>query len=215
MAEAVIMPQVGQDIETATILEWFKKEMEPVQKGDIIATVESDKATFDVEAYHSGWTLESALGNFRKAQAYIRKGLEIYRPEAHHGNIHIHGHDPGVCARSTSGLNLWLLGFPDQAKKSALEGAALSKQFRHPFTTCTALWGLTWVLNLRGDAEAASQHAQAWHAVAEEHGLAWFIPNALLIWGAAQVQQGERDILFVAYLFPDRQALLSILQRLV
>ena len=54
MATAVIMPQVGQDIETAIIVEWLKKENDPIQKGDVIATVESDKATFDVEAYESG-----------------------------------------------------------------------------------------------------------------------------------------------------------------
>jgi pyruvate dehydrogenase E2 component (dihydrolipoamide acetyltransferase) len=52
------MPQVGQDIETATIVEWHKKENDTVNKGDIIATVESDKASFDVEAYDSGVLLK-------------------------------------------------------------------------------------------------------------------------------------------------------------
>jgi pyruvate dehydrogenase E2 component (dihydrolipoamide acetyltransferase) len=58
MAIKVIMPQVGQDIETATIVEWHKKENDKVNKGDIIATVESDKASFDVEAYESGVLLK-------------------------------------------------------------------------------------------------------------------------------------------------------------
>jgi pyruvate dehydrogenase E2 component (dihydrolipoamide acetyltransferase) len=58
MATEVLMPQVGQDIETATIVEWHKKENDTVNKGDIIATVESDKATFDVEAYDSGVLLK-------------------------------------------------------------------------------------------------------------------------------------------------------------
>ena len=58
MATAVIMPQVGQDIETATIVDWLKKENDPIQKGDVIAIVESDKATFDVEAYESGVLLK-------------------------------------------------------------------------------------------------------------------------------------------------------------
>jgi len=58
MATAVIMPQVGQDIETATIVDWIKKENDSIEKGDIIATVESDKATFDVEAYESGVLLK-------------------------------------------------------------------------------------------------------------------------------------------------------------
>jgi pyruvate dehydrogenase E2 component (dihydrolipoamide acetyltransferase) len=58
MATEVLMPQVGQDIKTATIVEWHKKENDTVNKGDIIATVESDKATFDVEAYESGVLLK-------------------------------------------------------------------------------------------------------------------------------------------------------------
>ena len=58
MATAVLMPQVGQDIKTAKIIEWLKKENDHIEKGDIIATVESDKAAFDVEAYDSGVLLK-------------------------------------------------------------------------------------------------------------------------------------------------------------
>lgn len=46
----VIMPQVGQDIPTATILAWHKQVGDTVSRGDVIAEVESDKATFEVEA---------------------------------------------------------------------------------------------------------------------------------------------------------------------
>jgi pyruvate dehydrogenase E2 component (dihydrolipoamide acetyltransferase) len=58
MAEPVLMPQVGQDIKTARIVEWIKKENDEVRKGETIATVESDKAAFDVEAYTSGVLLK-------------------------------------------------------------------------------------------------------------------------------------------------------------
>lgn len=50
MAEPVLMPPVGQDIKTATIVGWLKKENDDVRKGEVIAIVESDKAAFDVEA---------------------------------------------------------------------------------------------------------------------------------------------------------------------
>lgn len=50
----IIMPQVGQDIETAVIVEWLKKEGDKIEEGDIVATVESDKATFEVEADDAG-----------------------------------------------------------------------------------------------------------------------------------------------------------------
>jgi pyruvate dehydrogenase E2 component (dihydrolipoamide acetyltransferase) len=83
MATAVIMPQVGQDIKTAVILEWLKKENDPVQKGDAIASVESDKATFEVEAYESGVLLKILHDEGAEVQvltpiAYIgRPGEEV------------------------------------------------------------------------------------------------------------------------------------------
>ena len=58
MAKAVMMPQVGQDVETGVIVEWRVKENDRVEKGDVIALVESDKATFEVEAYESGTLLK-------------------------------------------------------------------------------------------------------------------------------------------------------------
>lgn len=58
MAKAIIMPQVGQDIKTGAIVEWCVKENDYVKKGDVVAIVESDKATFEVEAYKSGVLLK-------------------------------------------------------------------------------------------------------------------------------------------------------------
>ena len=58
MAKPIIMPQVGQDIETGVIVEWRVKENDFVNKGDVVALVESDKATFEVEAYESGVLLK-------------------------------------------------------------------------------------------------------------------------------------------------------------
>ena len=54
----IIMPQVGQDITTAAIIEWKKKVGDPVEKGEVVAEVESDKAVFDVEVDESGVLLE-------------------------------------------------------------------------------------------------------------------------------------------------------------
>lgn len=58
MAKPIIMPQVGQDIDTAIISEWRIKENDRVKKGDIIAIVDSDKASFEVEAFESGTVLK-------------------------------------------------------------------------------------------------------------------------------------------------------------
>ncbi|MGK7393262.1 MAG: dihydrolipoamide acetyltransferase family protein [Candidatus Cyclobacteriaceae bacterium M3_2C_046] len=58
MATAINMPQVGQDLETALITEWMVKVGDEVKKGDIIAVVDSDKASFEVESFEEGIVLQ-------------------------------------------------------------------------------------------------------------------------------------------------------------
>jgi pyruvate dehydrogenase E2 component (dihydrolipoamide acetyltransferase) len=53
MAE-VNMPKLSDTMEEGTVLEWKKKDGDEVHKGDVLAEVESDKATFDLEAESDG-----------------------------------------------------------------------------------------------------------------------------------------------------------------
>jgi len=54
MATKVILPKLGQTMEEGTIVEWLKKEGDPVERGDILFQVESDKAVLEVEARAKG-----------------------------------------------------------------------------------------------------------------------------------------------------------------
>lgn len=47
MAHTVLMPQVGQDIETAVLVEWTVGVGDSVKASDVIALVESDKETLE------------------------------------------------------------------------------------------------------------------------------------------------------------------------
>jgi pyruvate dehydrogenase E2 component (dihydrolipoamide acetyltransferase) len=51
----VMMPKAGQSMEEGTILQWRKREGEPVEKGEILLEVDTDKATVEVEAPESGF----------------------------------------------------------------------------------------------------------------------------------------------------------------
>src|SRR6266702_7443030 len=51
------MPKLSDTMEEGTIVEWKKSSGDEVHKGDVLAEVESDKATFDLEAESDG-TLE-------------------------------------------------------------------------------------------------------------------------------------------------------------
>src|SRR5258706_11908717 len=50
----VNMPKLSDTMEEGTIVEWKKKTGDAVKSGDVLAEVESDKATFDLEAESDG-----------------------------------------------------------------------------------------------------------------------------------------------------------------
>lgn len=54
MATDVIMPQMGADMTEGTVVRWLKQVGDDVKRGDIIAEIETDKATVELEAFGSG-----------------------------------------------------------------------------------------------------------------------------------------------------------------
>jgi pyruvate dehydrogenase E2 component (dihydrolipoamide acetyltransferase) len=55
MITEVILPKLGQTMEEGAIVEWAKEEGDPVKRGDVLFTVESDKAVLEVEATARGF----------------------------------------------------------------------------------------------------------------------------------------------------------------
>jgi pyruvate dehydrogenase E2 component (dihydrolipoamide acetyltransferase) len=54
MAEIVEMPKLGFDMAEGTLVRWVIGEGDKVNKGDVLAEIETDKATVEVEANYSG-----------------------------------------------------------------------------------------------------------------------------------------------------------------
>lgn len=54
MATEIVMPRLGWTMEEGIFGEWLKKDGEEVKSGDLIFTVESDKATQEVETFDNG-----------------------------------------------------------------------------------------------------------------------------------------------------------------
>ena len=54
MATNVVMPQMGYDMREGTVVRWYKQEGETVNRGEVIADIETDKATVEFEAYTGG-----------------------------------------------------------------------------------------------------------------------------------------------------------------
>jgi pyruvate dehydrogenase E2 component (dihydrolipoamide acetyltransferase) len=57
MAEFIVMPKLGFDMREAVLNNWLKKVGDSITKGEIIAEIESDKATLELEAQAGGTLL--------------------------------------------------------------------------------------------------------------------------------------------------------------
>lgn len=57
MAEVIRMPKMSDTMEEGVIAEWHKKVGDVVKSGDILAEVETDKATMELESYEEGTLL--------------------------------------------------------------------------------------------------------------------------------------------------------------
>ena len=54
MPSNVLMPALSPTMERGTLTRWLKKEGDPVRSGDVLAEIETDKATMEVEAVDEG-----------------------------------------------------------------------------------------------------------------------------------------------------------------
>lgn len=62
MAEIIRMPKMSDTMTEGVVVKWLVKEGDTVKSGDIIAEVETDKATMDFECYSKGTLLHIAAG---------------------------------------------------------------------------------------------------------------------------------------------------------
>src|SRR5262245_46651648 len=58
MAETINMPKLGFDMAEGTLIRWVKQVGENINKGDVLAEIETDKATVEVESPASGVVLQ-------------------------------------------------------------------------------------------------------------------------------------------------------------
>ena len=68
MAEVILMPRLSDTMTEGVIAAWHKKIGDPIKKGDLLAEVETDKATMDLESYKDGTLLYTGTDKGGKIQ---------------------------------------------------------------------------------------------------------------------------------------------------
>ena len=88
MAETINMPKLGFDMAEGTLIRWVKQVGENINKGDVLAEIETDKATVEVESPASGIVLQHMVdqGSIVPVNAPIaivgNEGEKVDAPEA-------------------------------------------------------------------------------------------------------------------------------------
>ncbi|RAV30931.1 pyruvate dehydrogenase complex dihydrolipoamide acetyltransferase [Sinomicrobium soli] len=77
--EIVTMPRLSDTMEEGTVASWIKKQGDKVEEGDILAEIETDKATMEFESFYSGTLLH--IGIQEGESAPVDAVLAIIGPE--------------------------------------------------------------------------------------------------------------------------------------
>jgi pyruvate dehydrogenase E2 component (dihydrolipoamide acetyltransferase) len=75
MAKDILMPLLSPSMTEGTLVRWLKKEGDAVKSGDVLAEVETDKATMDLEAFDSGILRKILAGEGDKVPINARIGI--------------------------------------------------------------------------------------------------------------------------------------------
>jgi pyruvate dehydrogenase E2 component (dihydrolipoamide acetyltransferase) len=79
MAEVILMPRLSDTMTEGVIAEWHKKVGDTVKKGDLLAEVETDKATMELESYKDGTLLH--IGSDKGGKLLVNDLLAIIGAE--------------------------------------------------------------------------------------------------------------------------------------
>ena len=75
MAEVILMPRLSDTMTEGVIAAWHKKVGDPVKKGELLAEIETDKATMELESYKEGTLLH--IGGEKGSKIQVDELLAI------------------------------------------------------------------------------------------------------------------------------------------
>jgi predicted ATPase/class 3 adenylate cyclase len=134
------------------------------------------------------------FGAFCEARSELEAILCLYEPRRHRSQPVHYVHDPKVSALTYLSLVLWVLGFPEQARRSSTAAFQCAAELDQANLTAHvhnfAGAGLD---ELLGDVRGVQAHAEAIVELADRHSLGYWRVNGLILRGWAMVQQGATE----------------------
>lgn len=103
------------------------------------------------------------------------------------------GSSPGVVAHVISALFLWIIGFPDQARKRAKDGVELAQKLDHPFSLTYARYHYAFLLIWLREYALAEEQGRIVMDLADEYDFQLWSAAGGCVRGAAMAEMGFGD----------------------
>ena len=151
-----------------------------------IARASGDSALM-LQAHQAMCVTHLCLGIPEVTRDHMDQAAAIYDPSIHSTNTEAFGQDPGVATQAFGSVALWLLGRPHEALAASERSLELARTLDQPSSIAIATHFATMLHQLRGDAAAVAQSAEAAIELAVGEGFSFWHAGALVLRGWARV----------------------------
>jgi predicted ATPase len=130
-------------------------------------------------------------GDLTEAQAQLEKGYKLYDRSLRDNLSFRLGQDPGVACLSYRALALWVLGYPEQAKRTTEQALKLAEELSHPFSSAYALSLACQVLQLRGEVDEVRNVSETAIGISREQGFSVWVASPTIFKGWARARRND------------------------
>jgi len=100
MAEVILMPRLSDTMTEGVVAAWHKNVGDTVKKGDLLAEIETDKATMELESYQDGILLH--IGTPRGGKLQVNDLLAIFGKQGEDVSALIAAHTQGAASTTST-----------------------------------------------------------------------------------------------------------------
>jgi adenylate cyclase len=133
------------------------------------------------------------MGEFVTARPHFEQVAALYNPEQHRPLMLQYGVDPGVSGLISCALDLWLLGYVEQARRCSEQAIILGREAAHAYTLASCLIFSSVFHAFCQDRAVAQVQAEELIAIATKQGLALWLAWGTILRGWALGEQGQGE----------------------
>jgi predicted ATPase len=139
------------------------------------------------------------LGEFTSSLYHAEQAVAHYDPEPHRSLAFVYSQDAKAICLGWAAMDLWMLGYPEQALRSSRAGVAWAEELDHPYTTAFVMWQAGTIHLLRGEIQSALAVFDEQVGLSSEQGFvhwhaAGTITQGWLLTELGRVEQGLAQV---------------------